>query len=108
MQCVAACCSVLQCVPVCCSAFQCVAMYCSVLQYQQHGSFVVPFIIAHVQYIPAQSAMYTASHCNNHTAMVCCSLLQCVAVRIQVCTSAECGVRCETLQQCVATCCSVL
>jgi len=114
---VAVCCSVLQCVAVCCSVLQCVALYCSQVQHTA----------THCNTLSTQSCILTMSCACTEAirrvqqsvlvgyflitwwvcgmvSLVCCSVLQCVAVRWGV---LQC-VACSVLQYVAAKCCSVL
>jgi len=87
--CVAVCCSVWQCGAVCCSALQCVAVrcgvkqrvaaYCSALQcVTVCCSVYIRDLISQEPYIPLFVCHMT------HSNDLCCSVLQCVAVRYSV------------------------
>jgi len=95
LQCGAVCCSVLQCVAVCCSVLQCVAVCCSVLQCV--AVTVCTYCASHnVRYMRtlcdskevgkhtyfarnARFTHYMQTMCDSKE-LVCCSVLQCVAV----------------------------
>jgi len=93
LQCVAVCCRVLQYVAVCCSVLQCVAVCCSVDMF--HSSFARD--VSHSHSSKAQQLTATQNRSLQHTAVrysihsyskwplqcvaVCCSVLECVAVR---------------------------
>jgi len=76
LQCVAVCCSVLQCVAVRCGGKQRVAAYCSALQcVTVCCSVYIRDLISQEPYIPLFVCDMT------HSNDLCCSVLQCVAVR---------------------------
>jgi len=101
LQCVAVCCSVLQCAAVCCSVLQCVAVCCSVLQYVADlQSRLTKFsfellLLGCCQKVVGPLDVEPLRCCYIGNVIVCCSVLQCVAV-------------CCSELQCVAVCCSVL
>ena len=90
--CVAVCCSVLQCVAVCCSMLQCVAACCGVYGSVSHLDSHILILCCNMGECVARNQSCSVSRL---TVIVCCSVLQCVAV-------------CRSMLQCVAVCCSVL
>jgi len=110
------CCSVLQCVAVCCSVLQCVAVCCSVSLIHTHAlihksSFPSPFLSVLMSLIHKSTEEHICR-------VVCCSVLQCVAVYvmslIHKSTCANEGHMCYVQARarirealCVAVCCSM-
>ena len=100
-QCVAACCSVLQCVAVCCSVLQQLATkhnpHSLQLAFSTHSTFNC--VLQRVAMCCSVSQQLAFEH-NRHS-IVCCSVLQCVAVccsnwqvntiHIQLCVMFQCG-----------------
>jgi len=136
LQCVAVCCSacgrysqisarsVLQCVAVCCSVLQCVAVrLVDILKY--HRCALIMCWDAGRQGTGKYSQMSSCSVL--HCVIVCCSVLQCVAIRLvdifkcqravrcsvlkwvaMCCIVLQCVAVCYSVLQCVAVCCSIL
>ena len=90
LQCVAVCCGVLQCVAVCCSGLQCGVFSCSELQcvavpcitHHSHKSFFSNF----KEYFQISSSKVIL----HITYVVCCSVLQCVALYYSVLHVLQC------------------
>ena len=97
MQCVAVCGSVLHCMAVCGSVWQCVAVCGSVLQYAAVCCSVSHFFGGSGIAFAANSEIDTVFNCD--ACALCCSVLQCVAVRYSV---LQCGSLCCRVLQCVA------
>jgi len=131
LQCVAVCCCVLLCVAVCCSVFQCVAVCCCVLQCVAVCCCVL-LCVAFEQVPVCESCGSTvavcacvclcvAVHCSRTSARLLfsqqlgCSVLQCVAVRLQCVAVEQVPVfesrgnlvaACGSVLHCVAVCCT--
>jgi len=101
LRCVAVCGSVLQCEAVCCSVLRCVALFCKASQYASVG--IVRRNALCCRRTTSKSISLESSAGAQWFPAMCCSVLQCVAVR---CSVLQCvAMRCSVLQ-CAAACCS--
>jgi len=78
------CCSVLQCVAMCCNVLQCVAVCCSVLQRvdgsRRLSDSLTPPVLQRVAVCVAVCVVVCIVVCVTLWGVVCCRVLQCVAV----------------------------
>ena len=93
----AVCCSVLQCVAVCCSVLHCVPMCCSVLQrvavYRSVHAFEMVVSRSRMPYLLLQCVAVCFCVLQYDVAgfhIVCCSVLQCIAVYRSMLQHSEC------------------
>ena len=110
--------SVLQCVEVCCNVWQCVAVCCSVCGTFGYLHHCADGSTARVSQNCDIELLSAFSGCKFGCVAVCCSVLQCGAVRCKVlwCVTAlwKCvkiaifGFYRQSVFPCVAVCCSVL
>jgi len=92
------CCSVLQRVAVCCSVLHCVVRQA---RSRMNESCLFQLARSLLFYIAVRIVCCSVLQC----VAVCCSVLQCVAV---CCSVFQCVALCCFVLQCVAVCCSVL